>query len=105
MRDPKRILKKLIGPDTEIGPFDASGESLEQAVETLRDVAKCRKIRDFIKASFGIDLAISPETFYQLLEIGPVNYIETTQRDLVVDTISLKDTRHPDDPVTIGNLN
>ena len=67
MRDPKRILKKLIGPSSEIGPFDASGESLEQAVETLRDVAKCRKIRDFIKASFGIDLAISPETFHQLL--------------------------------------
>ena len=105
MRDPKRILKKLIGPDTEIGPFNASGESLEQAVETFRDVAKCRKIRDFIKASFGIDLAISPETFYQLLEIGSINYIETTQRDLVVETISLKDIRHPDDPVNIGNLN
>ena len=67
MRDPKRILKKLIGPDSEIGPFDASGESLEQTVETLRDVAKCRKIRDFIKTSFGIDLAISPEIFYKLL--------------------------------------
>ena len=35
MRDPKRILKKLIGADIQIGPFDASGESLEQAVETL----------------------------------------------------------------------
>ena len=105
MRDPKRILKKLIGPDSEIGPFDASGESLEQAVETLRDVAKCRKIRNFIKTSFGIDLAVSPEIFYQLLEIGPINYIETTQRDLVVETISLKDTRHPDDSVSIGNLN
>ena len=88
MRDPKRILKKLIGPDSEIGPFDDSGESLEQVVGILRDVAKCRKIHDFIKTSFGIDLAISPETFYQLLEIGPINYIETTQRDLVVETIS-----------------
>ena len=105
MRDPKRILKKLIGPDSEIGPFDASGESLEQVVGTLRDVAKCRKIRDFIKTSFGIDLAVSPEIFYQLLEIGPINYIETTQRDLVVETISLKDTRHPGYPVSIGNLN
>ena len=70
MRDPKRILKKLIGPDSEIGLFDASGESLEQLVETLRDVAKCRKIRDFIKTSFRIDLAVSPEIFYQLLEIA-----------------------------------
>ena len=105
MRDPKRILKKLIGPDTDIAPFDATGEPLQQAVETFRDVGQCRKIRDFIKTNFGIDLALSPETFYQLLEIGAINYIETTQRDLEVETISLKDTRQPDDPISIGNLN
>ena len=105
MRDPKRILKKLIGPGISIEPFEASGESLEQAVETFRDVVQCRKIRDFIKIQFGIELAISPETFYQLLEIGPINYIETTKRDLEVETISLKDTRQPDEPVSIGNLN
>ena len=105
MRDPKRILKKLIGPDIDIAPFDTTGEPLEQAVETFRDVGQCRKIRDFVTTHFGIDLAISPETFYQLLEIGSINYIETTQRDLEVETISLKDTRKPDDPVSIGNLN
>ena len=105
MRDPKRILKKLIGPDTPIEPFEESGESLEQAVETFRDVVQCRKIRDYIQSQFGMDLAISPETFYELLEIGPINYIETTKRDLEVETISLKDTREPDDPVSIGNLN
>ena len=105
MRDPKRILKKLIGPDIDIAPFDATGEPLEQAVETFRDVGQCRKIRDFVTTNFGIDFAISPETFYQLLEIGSINYIETTQRDLEVETISLKDTRQPDDPVSIGNLN
>ena len=49
MRDPKRILKKLIEPGISIAPFEASGESLEQAVETFRDVVQCRKIRDFIK--------------------------------------------------------
>lgn len=105
MRDPKRILKKLLGPDTDIEPFDATGEPLEQAVETFRDVIQCRRSRDFIKTSFGIDLAISPETFYQLLEIGSINYIETTKRDLEVEIISLKDTRQPDDPISIGNLN
>jgi hypothetical protein len=105
MRDPKRILKKLIGPDIDIAPFDATGEPLEQAVETFRDVGQCRKIRDFVTTHFGIDLAISTETFYQLLEIGSINYIETTQRDLEVETISLKDTRQQDDPVSIGNLN
>lgn len=105
MRDPKRILKKLVGPDTDLEPFDATGEPLEQAVGTFRDVGQCRKIRDFIKTNFGVDLALSPKTFYSLLEIGPINYIETTQRDLEVETISLKDTRNPDDPVSIGNLN
>ncbi len=105
MRDPKRILKKLLGPDTDIESFEATGEPLEQAVETFRDVIQCRKICDFVKTSFGIDLAISPQTFYSLLEIGPINYIETTQRDLEVETISLKDIRQPDDPVSIGNLN
>ena len=105
MRDPKRILKKLIGPDISIEPFELSGEPLEQVVETFRDVVQCRKIRDFIKIQFGIDLAISAETFNQLLEIGPINYIETTKRDLDVEIISLKDTRKPDDPVSIGNLN
>ena len=105
MRDPKRILKKLIGPDIDIVPFDATGEPLQQAVETFRDVGQCRKIRDFVKTNFGIDFAISPKTFYRLLEIGAINYIETTQRDLEVETISLKDTRQPDDRVSIGNLN
>ena len=105
MRDPKRILKKLIGPDIDIVPFDATGEPLQQAVETFRDVGQCRKIRDFVKTNFGIDFALSPKTFYQLLEIGAINYIETTQRDLEVETISLKDTRQPDDRVSIGNLN
>ncbi|MBT3511382.1 MAG: hypothetical protein HN472_17790, partial [Nitrospina sp.] len=75
------------------------------AVETFRDVGQCRKIRDFVKTNFGIDFALSPKTFYQLLEIGAINYIETTQRDLEVETISLKDTRQPDDPISIGNLN
>ena len=105
MRDPKRILKKLIGPDIDIAPFDATGEPLEQAVETFRDVGQCRKIREFVKTNFGIDFALSPKTFYQLLEIGAINYIETTQRDLEVETISLKDSRQPDDSVSIGNLN
>lgn len=105
MRDPQRILKKLVGPETDIAPFEATGEPLQQAVETFRDVGQLRKIRDFVKNNFGIDFALTPETFYQLLEIGAINYIETTQRDLEVETISLKDTRQPDDPVSIGNLN
>ena len=63
MRDPKRILKKLIGPDIDIVLFDATGEPLQQAVETFRDVGQCRKIRNFVKTNFGVDFALSPETF------------------------------------------
>ena len=105
MRDPKRILKKLLGPETAVEPFAETGEPLQQTVVTFRDVVKCRKIRDFIQEKFGLNLALSPEVFQSLLNIPQINYIETTQRDLEVETISLKETRAPDDPVTIANLN
>jgi hypothetical protein len=105
LRDPKRILKKLLGPETAVEPFAETGEPLQQTVVTFRDVVKCRKIRDFIQEQFGLNLALSPEVFQSLLNIPQINYIETTQRDLKVDTISLKETRSPDDPVTIANLN
>ncbi|MEC9423282.1 MAG: hypothetical protein VX227_07145 [Nitrospinota bacterium] len=105
MRDPKRILKKLVGPNIDIKSFEVTDEPLEQAVETFRDVIQCRKIRDFLKTNSGIDLAIAPKTFYKLLEIGPINYIETTERDLEVKILSLKDTRNMNDLVSVGNLN
>ena len=89
----------------DIKDFEVTGEPLEQVVETFRDVIQCRKICNFLKNSFGVDFGISPKTFYQLLEIGPINYIETTQRDLEVESLSLKDTRNPNDLVSIGNLN
>jgi hypothetical protein len=105
LRDPKRILKKLLGPKTEVEPFAETGEPLQQTVETFRDVVKCRKIRDFIQGQFGLNLALSPEVFHSLLDIPQINYIETTKRDLEVETVSLKEIRAPDDPVTIANLN
>lgn len=105
MRDPKRILKKLLGSGTEVEPYAETGEPLEQTVETFRDVVKCRKIRDFVQGQFGLNLALSPEVFHSLLDIPQINYIETTKRDLEVETVSLKETRAPDDPVTIANLN
>ena len=105
MRDPKRILKKLLGSKTEVEPFVETGEPLQQTVETFRDVVKCRKIRDFVQGQFGLNLALSPEVFHSLLDIPQINYIETTKRDLEVETVSLKETRAPDDPVTIANLN
>jgi len=89
----------------EVESFAGTGEPLEQTVETLRDVVKCRKIREFALDRFGFDLAISPEVFYSLLDIPQINYIETTKRDLEVETVSLKENREPDDPVAISNLN
>jgi hypothetical protein len=105
LRDPKRILKKLLGPETAVEPFAETGESLQQTVVTFRDVVKCRKIRDFMQEQFGLNLALSSEVFQNLLNIPQINYIETIQRDLEVETISLKETRAPDDPVTMANLN
>ena len=105
MRDPKRILKKLLGPETQVEPFAETGEPLEQTVDTFRDVVKCRKIRDFVQDQYGLNLALSPQVFHSLLNIAQINYIETTKRDLEVETISLVETRATDDPVTIANLN
>ncbi len=105
MRDPKRILKKLLGPEAEVEPFAGTGEPLEQTVETFRDVVRCRKIRDYVRDQFGLDLALSPKAFHDLLDIPQINYIETTKRDLEVKTVSLKENRASDDPVSIANLN
>lgn len=103
MRDPERILQKLLGP--EIQSFVETGEPLEQTVETFRDVVKCRKVREYVHNHFGFDLAITPEVFYSLLDIPQINFIDTTKRDLEVETVSLKENREPGDPVAISNLN
>ena len=105
MRDPKRILRKLLGAEINIEPFAKTGEPMEQMVTTFRDVVKCRKIRDYVQEEFGINLFVSPKVFHSLLEIPQINYIETTKRDLEVETVSLKQTRASGDPVTIANLN
>ncbi len=105
MRDPKRVLQKLLGSGKSIEPFAETGEPLEQTVETFRDVVKCRKIREYVQEHFGFDLAIAPEVFYRLLDIPQLNFIETTKRDLEVETVSLKENRAPGDPIAIGNLN
>jgi hypothetical protein len=105
LRNPERILKKLLGPETAIEPFAQTGEPLEQTVATFRDVVKCRKVREYVLNHFAFDLAIAPDIFHSLLDIPQINYIETTKRDLEIETVSLKETRTPDDPVAIGNLN
>lgn len=105
MRDPKRILTKLLGDSAKVDRLDDTAEPLELVAEILRDVVKCRKTRTWLMDEFGIDLAISPATFDKLLDIPKINFIETPTRTLEMEVVSLKETRNPEDPVTVGNVN
>ena len=105
VRDPKRILEKILGDRKDLDRFEKTGESLELLTEVLRDVIRCRRTRQWIIDNHEIDLAVSAATFARLLEIPQVNFIENSNRMLEVDTVSLKETRNLDDPVTAGNLN
>ena len=105
VRDPKRILEKILGDRKDLDRFEKTGESLELLTEVLRDVIRCRRTRQWIIDNHEIDLAVSAATFARLLEIPQVNFIENSSRMLEVDTVSLKETRDLDDPVTVGNLN
>ena len=105
MRDPKRILEKILGDGKDLDRLEETGESLEQLTEILRDVVRCRRTQQWITDHYGIDVVVSPATFSRLLEIPQINFIENSNRMLEVDTVSLKETRNLDDPVTIGNLN
>ena len=105
MRDPKRILEKIIGISYDFDRFEQTGESLEQLVEVLRDVIKCRLTRQWINNNYGFDIFVSPETFTLLLGIPQINFIENSNRTMDLDTVSLKKVRKLGDPVTVGNLN
>jgi len=105
VRDPKRILEKILGDGKDLDRLEESGESLEQLTKILRDVVRCRRTQQWITDNYGIDVVVSPATFSRLLEIPQINFIENSNRMLEVDTVSLKETRNLDDPVTIGNLN
>jgi len=104
MRDPNRILAKLLPPGADLEPFLATGEPLEVLVGLLRDVVKLRKASAWLSDA-GLDVVVSPDKFYRLLDIPAINIIETPNRDLDVEVVSLKDTRHPEDPVAIGHFN
>jgi len=104
MRDPKRILAKLLPPGADLEPFVATGEPLELLVHLLRDVVKLRKASAWLREA-GLDVAVSPDKFHRLLDIPAINLIETPNRNLDVEVVSLKDTRSPGDPVAIGHFN
>lgn len=105
MREPRRILEKIIGNGHNLVQFEQTGEPLEQLVEVLRNVIKCRRTRQCIIDNYKVDVVISPKTFSCLLDIPQINFIESSNRMLEINTTSLKEERSSDDPVTIGNLN
>ncbi len=105
MRDPKRILQKILSEGTDLTPFEQSGEPLDLLVETLREVLRIRKGRQWLIEQSGIDPALSPKSFNRLLDLPEINFSEEADRNLDVVQHSLKDTRQPDDPVTIAHLN
>ena len=73
MRDPKRILKKILRDGTDLTPFEQSGEPLDLLVETLREVLRIRKGRQWLIDQSGIDPALSPEAFHRLLDLPEIN--------------------------------
>jgi hypothetical protein len=105
MRDPKRILKKILSDGTNLDPFEQSGEPLDLLVETLREVLRIRKGRQWLIDQSGIDPALPPDSFHSLLDLPEINVTEEADRNLDVVQHSLKDTRQPDDPVSIAHLN
>ena len=105
VRDPKRILEKILGDGKDLDRLEETGESIEQLIEVLRDLVRCRRTRRWVIDNYGIDIVVSSATFTHLLEISQINFIENANRMLEVDTVSLKETRNLDDPVTVGNLN
>ena len=105
MRDPKRVLEKIIGISHDFDRLEQTGESFEQLVEVLRDVMKCRLTRQWINNNYGFDIFVSPEIFTLLLDIPQINFIENSNRTMELDTLSLKKMRKLRDPVTVGNLN
>ena len=105
MRNPKRILEKILGNRKDLDRLEETGESLEELIELLRDLVRCRRTRRWILDNYGIDIIVSTTTFNRLLEIPQINFIENSNRLLEVDTVSLKETRNLNDGVTVGNIN
>ena len=105
VRNPKRILEKILGTGEDLDRLEETSESLEELIELLRDLVRCRRTRRWISDNYGIDIIVSSATFNRLLEIPQINFIENSNRLLEVDTVSLKETRNLNDGVTVGNIN
>ncbi len=105
MKDPKRVLKKILGETADLESLEACGEPLELLVDTLRAVQRIRKTRQWLLEHTEIEVALAPQTFHQLLDLPEINFSEESDRNLEVHQHSIKESRQTDDPVTIAHLN
>jgi hypothetical protein len=105
MENPKDILRQLLGDDVDLDALEKTGEPLDLLAETLIDLQKCRKIRDWLIENSGIDALVAPEVFHDLLSIQELNTLENADRDLNVEVTRINETRNEDDPVTAANFN
>ena len=105
MKDPKRVLKKILGETADLESLEACGEPLDLLVDTLREVERIRKTRQWLLEHTEIEVALAPRTFHQLLDLPEINFSEESDRNLEVHQHSIKESRQPDEPVSIAHLN
>ena len=63
MRDPKRILEKILGDGKNLDQLEETGEPLDLLNKILRDVVRCRRTQQWISDNYGIDVVVSAATF------------------------------------------
>ena len=56
VRNPKRILEKILGNRKDLDRLEETSESLEELIELLRDLVRCRRTRRWISDNYGIDI-------------------------------------------------
>ncbi len=105
MKFPLRHLEKLLDPNINLDDFETTDENLELLIETLRELEKCRKCKNYLKNNFKLELFLSSNTFDNLLQIREIDTVETPTKSGDVERVSLKDSRQDDAPVSVSDLN
>lgn len=106
MIDPKRHLQKILRVDQAgLDRLESAGEDMALLVETLREVVKCRSIRQFLVDEFRLDPVVAPAEFGRLLAVPEIDIVETANKEGEVERSSLKAERKAEDPVSAAHLN
>ena len=105
MENTKIILREILGDESDLEQLEKTGEPLDLLTETLGNVQRCRKIRQWLADHTGIDALVPPGVFHGLLTIQELNTVETSNRDLDVEVLRIDESRNEDDPVNTANFN